>query len=108
MKCHRHKGSEVVLLCAKRTLHKQGEKKSKEGKKDKYRISSFFLGIGEWRKCSRQRQWYLSETPLGDLPLVHKFMLQKAVFKVFVGGVAVLSTRTGLPHPLLVPVIAAN
>lgn len=67
-KCHRHKGSEVVLLCATRTLHKQVEKRSKKAKKDKYRISSFFVGIGEWRKCARQRQRDLSEIPLEDLP----------------------------------------
>ena len=98
----------MVLLYAKGTVHKWGAKRPKEGKKDKYRISSFFLGISEWRRCTRQRQRDLSEARLGDLPLVHKFMLQRVVFNVFLGGVAILSTQTGLPHPPLLSVIVAN
>lgn len=55
---------------------------------------------------TRQRQRDSSEAPLGDLLLVHKFMLQRVVLNVFLGGMAVLST--GLPHPPLVSVTVAN
>lgn len=82
-------------LCTNRL--KRGQKKAKRTNTG----SLLLLGTGEWKKCARQRQRDLSETSLEDLPLVHKFLLQEAVLKVFVGGVTVLSTRTGFPHPLL-------
>jgi len=37
---------------AKSIVHKWGAKRPKEGKKDKYRISSFLLGRSEWRRCT--------------------------------------------------------
>lgn len=43
----RCKGSEVVLPYAKCTVHKRGAKMPKEGKKDKYRTSSFSLGTSK-------------------------------------------------------------
>lgn len=98
----------MVLLPAKGTVHKQGAKRPKDGKKSKYRTFSLFFGISEWRRCARQRQRDPPEAPLGDLPLMHKFMLQRAVFNVFLGGVAALSTWTGLPRPPLVSVTVAN